>query len=123
MIVINEIYKNYDRAARFIESCENNFKRTVEKVSESILNSEGVRIVTLCGPTCSGKTTTASILTTYMEQRGKKARVLSIDDFYYGLEEMQKRGKTPLLLKSANFPGGVDYNNKELYPHYEEFGW
>ena len=50
MIVINEIYKNYDRAARFIESCENNFKRTVEKVSESILNSEGVRIVTLCGP-------------------------------------------------------------------------
>lgn len=94
MIVLNEIYKNYDRAARFIESCENNFKRTVEKVSESILNSEGVRIVTLCGPTCSGKTTTASILTAYMEQRGKKARVLSIDDFYYGLEEMQKRGIT-----------------------------
>ena len=39
------------------------------------------------------------------------------------LEELQKRGKTPLLLKSANFPGGVDYNNKEVYQHYEEFGW
>ncbi len=39
------------------------------------------------------------------------------------LEELQKRGKTPLLLKSANFPGGVDYNNTEVYPHYEEFGW
>ena len=39
------------------------------------------------------------------------------------LEELQKRGKTPLLLKSANFPGGVDYNNTEVYPHYEKFGW
>lgn len=94
MIVLNEIYKNCDRAKSFIESSENSFKRSVEKVSESILNSDGVRIVTLCGPTCSGKTTTASILTAYMEQRGKKARVLSIDDFYFGLDEMQKRGIT-----------------------------
>ena len=39
------------------------------------------------------------------------------------LEEMQKRGKTPLLLKSANYPGGKDYNNAEVYPHYEKYGW
>ena len=39
------------------------------------------------------------------------------------LEEMKKNGKTPLLLKSANYPGGVDYNNTEVYPHYEKYGW
>lgn len=39
------------------------------------------------------------------------------------LEEMQKRGKTPRLLKSANYPGGVAYNEAEVYPHYKEFGW
>ena len=39
------------------------------------------------------------------------------------LEELQKRGKTPLLLKSANFPGGTDYNKTEVYPHYEKYGW
>ena len=39
------------------------------------------------------------------------------------LEELQKRGKTPLLLKSANFPGGTDYNKSEVYPHYEKYGW
>ena len=38
-------------------------------------------------------------------------------------QEMQKRGKTPLLLKSANYPGGVAYNEAEVYPHYKEFGW
>ncbi len=39
------------------------------------------------------------------------------------LEELQKQGKTPLLLKSANFPGGSDYNNEVVYPHYEKYGW
>jgi len=39
------------------------------------------------------------------------------------LEELQKRGKTPLLLKSANFPGGAEYNDTVVKPHYEEFGW
>ena len=39
------------------------------------------------------------------------------------LEEMQKRGKTPLLLKSANYPGGPEYNNTVAYPHYQKHGW
>ena len=39
------------------------------------------------------------------------------------LEEMMKRGKTPLLLKSANYPGGPEYNKTEVYPHYEKYGW
>lgn len=39
------------------------------------------------------------------------------------LEELQKQGKTPLLLKSDNFPGGSDYNNEVVYPHYEKYGW
>lgn len=39
------------------------------------------------------------------------------------LEELQKRGKTPLLLKSANFPGGAAYNDTVVKPHYEEYGW
>lgn len=39
------------------------------------------------------------------------------------LDEMMKTGKTPLLLKSANFPGGTDYNNEEVYPHYKKMGW
>ncbi|MBP3398129.1 MAG: sugar isomerase domain-containing protein [Erysipelotrichaceae bacterium] len=39
------------------------------------------------------------------------------------LDELKSRGKTPLLLKSANYPGGPEYNKNEVYPHYEEFGW
>ena len=39
------------------------------------------------------------------------------------VDELMKRGKTPGILKSANFPGGNDYNLNELQPHYQKYGW
>lgn len=37
-------------------------------------------------------------------------------------EELMKRGKTPGILKSANYPGGNDYNKGYIEPRYEETG-
>ncbi len=39
------------------------------------------------------------------------------------VEKMLKDGYTPGILKSANFPGGNDYNKQVIEPHYDEFGW
>ncbi len=39
------------------------------------------------------------------------------------VEIMLSRGLTPGILKSANFPGGNDYNKQVIEPHYEQFGW
>lgn len=39
------------------------------------------------------------------------------------LEELQKQGKTPLLLKSANYPGGPEYNDTVVRPHYHKYGY
>ena len=39
------------------------------------------------------------------------------------VEKMLRDGFTPGILKSANFPGGNDYNKQIIEPHYEEFGW
>ena len=38
------------------------------------------------------------------------------------VEELMKRGKTPGVLKSANFPGGNDYNKNYVEPRYEREG-
>ncbi len=38
------------------------------------------------------------------------------------VEELMKRGKTPGVLKSANFPGGNDYNKSYVEPRYEKEG-
>lgn len=92
MIELNEIYKSIPRAQSLIDACEKNFQQNIARVSDAIISCDNLRIVTLCGPTCSGKTTTASILTADLEKSGKKARVLSIDDFYYSRDEMLHRG-------------------------------
>ena len=39
------------------------------------------------------------------------------------VEKMLADGYTPGILKSANFPGGNDYNKTIIEPHYEKFGW
>ncbi len=39
------------------------------------------------------------------------------------VEKMLEKGLTPGILKTANFPGGNDYNKQIVEPHYDEFGW
>lgn len=39
------------------------------------------------------------------------------------VEAMLRDGRTPGILKSANTPGGADYNNAVIYPQYKELGW
>ena len=39
------------------------------------------------------------------------------------VEELLKRGMTPGILKSANFPGGNDYNKTVIEPQYAEKGY
>lgn len=94
MVSINVIHTNTDAAKRFVDVCENEFKRRIEKVATDIISNKSIKIVTLTGPTCSGKTTTACLLTAFFEKNGRKARVLSVDDFYYDSEYMQKNNIT-----------------------------
>lgn len=39
------------------------------------------------------------------------------------VEELLKKGITPGILKSANFPGGNDYNKTVIEPNYEKYGY
>lgn len=39
------------------------------------------------------------------------------------VEKLLEAGITPGILKSANFPGGNDYNKTVIEPNYEKFGW
>ena len=39
------------------------------------------------------------------------------------VEKMLKDGYTPGILKSANYPGGNDYNKQIIEPHYDKYGW
>ncbi len=39
------------------------------------------------------------------------------------VEKLLEKGITPGILKSANYPGGNDYNKTVVEPNYDKFGW
>lgn len=39
------------------------------------------------------------------------------------VEKLLEKGITPGILKSANFPGGNDYNTSVVHTNYDKYGW
>lgn len=74
--------------------CEENerYHQRVQRVANTLLTEvSGRGLVLLCGPSASGKTTTAALLQRFLQQKGRQACTVSLDDFYLG------RGLAPRL--------------------------
>ena len=82
MVYVNKALTDRREAKAFVLACETDFLQRLTEVVRRIVRECGVECVTLSGPTCSGKTTTATKLTAEIEAAGKRAVVVSIDDFF-----------------------------------------
>lgn len=87
----------------FIESCAESYRRRVKAVAGTVFNDKNKKIVMLAGPSSSGKTTTASLISAEIERMGGKAYSVSLDDFYRSHDE-------PYPLNSKGEP---DYESVE----------
>ena len=65
----------------FIRHCEFEYESRVYAAAKEILAADK-HIVMLTGPSGSGKTTTSNKIAEKLSAMGKKAQVLSMDDFY-----------------------------------------
>jgi uridine kinase len=68
-----------------IRRCDADFKKRLYSIAESIY-ADDVKLISLSGPTCSGKTTAAHMLAKRLGELGKSVHIVSIDDFYYSRE-------------------------------------
>lgn len=67
----------------FIEDCEKNYIEQIEKIAnELVLNRNEKPIILLCGPSSSGKTTTADRLCKAIRKNKIKVDTISMDDYY-----------------------------------------
>lgn len=71
----------------FLADCTQSYIETVRKTAETIFADKSKKIITLAGPSSSGKTTTASMLSNAIDALGAKAYTVSLDDFYYSHSE------------------------------------
>ncbi len=73
-----------ESAAWIVRRSDERFENRISDVVGFIIaRGPGIRAVTLCGPTCSGKTTASSMLASEFERRGRRAHIISIDDYYF----------------------------------------
>ncbi|MBR5188321.1 MAG: hypothetical protein IKW18_07610 [Clostridia bacterium] len=90
MFIYNNIFKNDEEMQIFIREAEQKYKNQVLKIANEITCIDHVRILTLSGPTCSGKTTTSYILEKEIEKKGMTVKIISIDDFYRNRADILK---------------------------------
>lgn len=83
---INKRMKN--GVCDYIEECEREYQAQVEKATKEVCLKKGRQLIMLAGPSSSGKTTTAKLIKEYSEKEGRRATVVSLDDFYRDQTEM-----------------------------------
>lgn len=67
---------------KFLKECSEEYAEKVKRAAKRIFDAPSKKIVMLAGPSASGKTTTASLLSSDIEALGGKAYTVSLDDFY-----------------------------------------
>ena len=77
---------------KMISEVEDSYHEHIKTIANNIItHKNNVRICMLAGPSSSGKTTTANYLCKYLEELGKKAKLISLDDFYINPDKIPLR--------------------------------
>lgn len=69
--------------ADFVAVCSREYHKKADAAAEKIFSDTSKKIVMLAGPSSSGKTTTAKILSDDIKTLGGRAYTVSLDDFYH----------------------------------------
>ena len=71
-----------EQQKNMVLQCEARFEADLDAVAAAVVATNGLKTLSITGPTCAGKTTTANKVIHALEGHGKKVQVVSIDDFY-----------------------------------------
>ena len=105
MIIQNETFESPTLIQSYIDICETGFHSQVKNAIDTLLCNTNLKFIMLAGPTCAGKTTTANILCNAFTRVGKNLRTISIDDFFYDTNHINRA--------SANFSDEIDYDSPQ----------
>lgn len=68
---------------KFLDECSREYHAKVSAAARNIFDDKSKKIVMLAGPSSSGKTTTANLLSKMLGYMGSRAYTVSLDDFYH----------------------------------------
>ena len=74
----------------YVLACDRDFEDRLDHMMKEICAIEDMDFLTLSGPTCSGKTTASKKLISEFSERGKKVKIISLDDFFRDRAVLEK---------------------------------
>lgn len=83
--------KNEQELRHWVLECDRDLEERMAEVARKVAADPDLHLIGLTGPTCSGKTTTARLLTEEFQKHQRRVHVISIDDFYYDKSVLQAR--------------------------------
>lgn len=84
------VFKSEEDKRQYVAQCDADFEERLDKMMKQICACDGIDFITLSGPTCSGKTTASKKLISEFSERGKKVKIISLDDFFRDREVLEK---------------------------------
>ncbi len=96
-------FKDQEEKKQYVQECEDRFEARLDEVMKELCDRDELRFLTLSGPSCSGKTTASKKLISEFAERGKKVKIISLDDFFRDREE---------LVEEAN-GGKLDFDSEK----------
>lgn len=72
----------------FVTESENEYMKNIRSVADRVAADDDIKIISIAGPSASGKTTTAHILCEQLKLSGENPVVISLDDFYLTVDKL-----------------------------------
>ena len=86
-------FQSEEQIREYVSACEADFEARLDDVVNKITALDGLRLIALSGPTCSGKTTLSNKLVRNFSEAGRRVHVISIDNFYYPQQYLKERSE------------------------------
>ena len=93
MIKARSSFENEEQKRMYVSECEFAFENRLDVAVDAIKANKNHKIITLSGPTCAGKTTTAKKIVSEFAQIGYRVRPISIDDFFLDRDFLLEQAK------------------------------
>ncbi len=85
------IYDSDEKMKDFIKTSEYKFERSIRETALKMMDRGDFDIITLCGPSCSGKDTTSKRLKEFFLETGKTVSVVTVDNYFKNRDAIAER--------------------------------
>lgn len=123
--VVDLAYEAKQMGIKVIAFTSMEYTKAVEAVHPSGLKLYEMVDLVLdnCAPAAEAMLEVDGIEAKYAAASGIASNIIMWGMTSVAIEKLLEMGITPGVLKSANFPGGADYNHSVVEPEYEKHGW